>query len=187
MAAETPTTPPLALVAGDTLKFTQEFSDYPPADGWVLSFRAVSNVGNAVTVNATTSGTGFLVTVPAANTANMNAGEWAWVETVTLSGERFTVATGTLEVKTDIPATSGTSDQRSHAKTMLDLIEACLEGRVVDGIESHSIGGVPINLIPLERLVVLRDKYYSEVARQEQAEALARGLGGGRNIRVRFT
>ena len=187
MAAAIPTTEPLSLVAGDTLKFLKDLSDYPPADGWVLGFSAVSNVGNSVSVNATTSGSSFLVTIPAANTANMAAGEWAWVETVTLSGERYTVASGSLTVTSNIPATTGTSDQRGHAKLMLDLIEASLEGRAVDGIDSHSIGGVPINLIPLERLVVLRDRYKAEVMRAEQAEAIARGLGGSSNIKVRFT
>lgn len=187
MAATIPTTPPLTLVAGDTLKFLQEFSDYQPSDGWALTWSAVSNVGNSVAVTATTSGTQFLVTVPAANTANMGAGAWAWTETVALSGERYTVASGTLDVTENIPGTTGTSDQRSHCRLMLDLIEAALEGRVVDGIESHSIGGVPINLIPFERLVVMRDRYKSEVMREQQSEALRLGLGGSRNIKVRFT
>lgn len=187
MAATIPSTEPLSLVAGDTFRFTKELSDYPPADGWVLTFSAVSNVGNSVSTNATTSGTAFLVTIPAANTAGMNAGEWAWNETVSLAGERYTVGSGTLTVTPNLTTITGTSDQRTHARTMLDYIEAALEGRVIDGIESHSIGGVPINLIPLERLLVLRDRYAAEVAREEQAEALRRGLGGSRNIKVRFT
>lgn len=69
---------------------------------------------------------------------------------------------------------------------MLDLIEAYLEGRLVDGIESHSIGGTQINLIPTERLVTLRDRYRQEVANEDAAARAAAGLSTRRTIRVRF-
>lgn len=74
----------------------------------------------------------------------------------------------------------------SHAERMLTLIEAALEGRMVDGIESHSIGGVPINLIPARELLAMRDRYRIERQRENESERVAQGLGSTRTIKVRF-
>ena len=74
----------------------------------------------------------------------------------------------------------------THAGRMLALVEAALEGRMVDGIESHSIGGVPINLIQADRLMAIRSQYRVEVQREREEMRLQAGLGSRRTIKVRF-
>jgi len=187
MAADIPEQAPIEIIAGDTVKFLKEFDDYPVSESWALTYSWVSNVGAPVDVTATTSGTQYLVTIPAANTANMNAGPWYFQAYVTKAGERYTVDSGSTQVVRNFDPLAAATDLRSHNKKMLDLLEAALEGRATDGIESHSIGGTPISLIPLERLKVLRDQYWSAYQREVKAEKLAKGLGGSRNIYVRFT
>lgn len=74
----------------------------------------------------------------------------------------------------------------SHAKTMLDAIEAVLEGRITSDVEQYSIGGRQITKIPISELSVLRSKYKAEVAREEEADRLKMGLKNKRMIKVRF-
>lgn len=184
--AEIATTEPAKIIAGDTAKWLITLSDYSPANSWNMSYSFVSTGSKRVTVNATTSGTSFLTTISNAVTANMAPGTWYFQGRVNNASESYTVRTGQLEIEDNFGSIASVLDNRSHARKMLDLIEAALEGRAVDGIDSHTIGGVAINMIPLERLRVLRDQYKAEVLREEQADKLKRGVGGSRNIYVRF-
>ena len=68
----------------------------------------------------------------------------------------------------------------------MELIEAAMEGRVPNGMESYSIGGRSINKIPLNQLRELWEKYKQDVVMEEQAERLANGRRSGKNIGVRF-
>lgn len=80
-----------------------------------------------------------------------------------------------------------TTNAETHAKRMLELIEAVLEGRVIDGIESATIGGKQITKIPLIDLHALRLRYKAEVANEEKAFLLAHGIAqNGNQVRVRF-
>lgn len=85
-----------------------------------------------------------------------------------------------------MPTPTSTAD--THAKRMLEIIQAVLEGRVVDGIESATIGGKQISKIPLLDLKRLEQTYRGEVAAEEKALRLAYGLkANGHQIRVRFS
>jgi len=74
----------------------------------------------------------------------------------------------------------------SHAKTMLDAIEAVLEGRIDSDVESYSIAGRQITKIPITELLTIREKYKAEVKKEEDADNLALGLGNKKKIQVRF-
>ena len=74
----------------------------------------------------------------------------------------------------------------SHAATMLAAIESVLEGRITADIESYSIAGRQITKIPLSELLVIREKYKAEVAREDAAERLKMGLKSKKTIKVRF-
>lgn len=74
----------------------------------------------------------------------------------------------------------------SHATTMLAAIEAVLEGRITSDIEQYSIAGRQITKIPITELLVLRDRYKAEVAREEAAASLELGEKSKRTIKVRF-
>jgi len=74
----------------------------------------------------------------------------------------------------------------THAVTMLAAIEAVLEGRITADVEAYTIAGRQITKIPIEQLLVLRDRYKSEVAAETAAAAIADGDGNPRKIKVRF-
>ena len=92
---------------------------------------------------------------------------------------------GVLEVLTN-PASASAYDPRSHARRVLDLIEAAMEGRIPNGMESYTIGGRSINKIPLKELRELYEKYKQDVEREVQIERLANGRRSGKNIGIRF-
>lgn len=185
MAATTPTTPttePATLVAGDTAKWQRTLADYSAADGWVLTY-TLANSAQRYTFSATASGADHLVTVAAATTTNWAAGTYAWRAQVAKSGEVFTVGTGTLQIDA---AWSAATDTRTHAATVVDMIEAYLENRSNIAAAQYQIAGRDLRRYPLPELLALRDRYRAELAREQAAANVANGLGDRRRIFVRF-
>ena len=66
-----------------------------------------------------------LVTVAAATTAGYAAGVYDIVGVVVKAAEKYVVYDGIFEVLTN-PATAGAYDPRTHARRVLDLIEAAI-------------------------------------------------------------
>lgn len=180
-----PDNEPATLRAGDTWRWTRSLSDYP-APGWVLKYR-FKNAAGGFEITATASGADHSVTVAAATTTSYAAGRYtwqAWVEGG--SSEKYTVDEGTFEVLPDYRSGTATAalDDRSHARKMLDAIEAWLESRDM-AVASYQIAGRQMQYIPPAELLKLRSKYRTEVQAEENAARLARGEGIGRKIQFR--
>ncbi len=178
-----PANEPSSLRAGDTWKWTRTLADYP-AGTWTLKYR-FKNATSYVEIVAGTSGTDHSVSVAAATTAAYVAGSYtwmAWVEGGT--SEKYTVDTGTLEVDPDYRASTAAYDGRSHARKMLDAIEAWLEARD-PAVAEYEIAGRRMKYIPIAELVKLRNRYGLEVRNEEAAAAIAKGEGLGRKIQFR--
>lgn len=182
MAASIPTREPLQIRAGDTVKWTKSLADYPADDSWILTYYLVNSSRRFVVV-ATAAGADHAVTISASDSAKYPANNYSWTARVSKSGEVYTVATGTLEVLTDV---TENVDTRSHAKKVLDAVEAVIEGRASLDQENYTIAGRSLSRTPIEDLLVLRDRYKTEYEREKQAERIVNGLGNTANIRVRF-
>lgn len=183
MAAPTPTTEPTSLIAGDTAKWLKTLSDYPASAGWVLTYTLI-NASAKITFGATSIGDNHLINVAAATTESWEAGSYAWRATVALSGEVFTVSSGTLTVE---PAFgTDTLDNRSHARKALANIEAYLENSNNLTAARYQIAGRELQRIPIADQLALRDRYRVEVAREDAAANVARGLPDKRRVMVRF-
>lgn len=80
-------------------------------------------------------------------------------------------------------------DGRSHARRMLDSINALLEGRATSGdLDTIRIAhGQRAVEYDLANLLKLRQQYAAAVSAEDAAAALARGESPGRLIQVRFT
>lgn len=183
MSADIPTTEPATLRAGDTWAWTRSLQDYP-ATTWTLKYSLVKS-GVQKQITATASGTDHAVSVAKATTAAYAAGTWSWVASVTDGTSRYTVDQGTLTVLTDIEAASSGYDDRSHAQTMLDAIEAWLESKD-PGVAEYEIAGRRMKYHSVDALIKLRSQYRAEVRREQAAERIANGLGDPRRIFVRF-
>ena len=103
-----------------------------------------------------------------------------------VAGDRHQVYDGLLQVVQDDSQVPPGEDLRSHARRVLDNIEAVLEGRATKDVMDSEIAGVKMSRTPIRDLLLLRDRYLGEV-RSEEREALARnGKATGRNILARF-
>ena len=175
---------PEKLTSGVTWKWKKTISDYPASE-WTLTYYLRKDGATATSFSAAADGDTHLVTVTAATTAGYAAGVYDIVGVVVKAAEKYVVFDGIFEVLTN-PATAGAYDPRTHARRVLDLIEAAMEGRIPNGMESYTIGGRSINKIPLNQLRELYEKYAQDVRQEVQAERLANGRRSGKNIGVRF-
>jgi len=165
------------VTAGDTLKWTRSLSDYP-ATTWTLTYTLVNST-TRITITASASGTDFAVTVSAATSSGYAAGTYDWRAQVSSGGEVYTVGTGRIKIN---PVWSAATDGRSQARRALEAIESVLEGRASSATAEYEIAGRRLKYIPIPELLQLRDRYKSEVAREERAAGI--GLGG--RMQVRF-
>lgn len=184
MAYQVPTIEPDTLTAGDLWTWTRSLADYPPADGWVLSYSVVSNGNTTQTLTATTSGTSFLVSVAASTTASTSPGLWFWQARVTKGSESYTVGTGRFTVLPNF-ATS-TADPRSLIKRTLDAIEANLAGSAVQNEMTMTVDGVALSYRSFDELLRLKSRFTVLYQAEIAAERGARGLGNRSTIHTRF-
>lgn len=188
MAADIPTSEPSALRSGDTWKWTKSLADYPASAGWTLKYR-FKNAAGGFEIVASASGDDHAVSVAAATTSGYATGSYSWMAWVEGgSSEKYTVDTGVLTVNADYRAGTNSAatplDDRTHARIVLDAIEAVIQNRATRDQESYEIAGRSLKRTPIADLLKLRQHYKAEVAAQDAASAL--GLGTGRRIQFRI-
>lgn len=181
MSAQIPTNEPKELRAGQTWRWRREdLSDYP-ADTWSLKYWFKRQGGtDKFSVEASADGTSFAVEVLASTTAAYVADDYTWVAEVTSGTEIFEVDRGTLKL---LPRynTDTALDDRSHAKKMLELVEAALEAFNL-GAKQYTIGSRSLTKHDLPELTGLRDKYKAEVFREQLAENARNGKQGSKLV-----
>ena len=184
-----PTNEPLQVTAGDSVTWKRSFSDYPAADGWVLTYALQHSSNTKITLTASADGDDHLVSEVAATTAAWGPGIYSWQAYVTKAPDRYQVDTGTLEILPDLSALTN-YDGRSHVKKTLDAIEAVIEGRATKDQESYSFstggGSRSLSRTPLADLIMLRTKYKFLYESELNAERVAAGLGTNKKIVTRF-
>jgi len=186
----TPTTEPTQVRAGDSWAWRREDLGAYPATAWSLAYW-FKNAAGGFQVAAAADGDAFAVALGSDDTQDLAAGSYSWQARVTKiadPSEKHTVASGTLQLLASlfVGAAADPLDNRSHARKMLDAIEAKLENRVPADRESYAIYNREIKHTPIAELVVMRDKYASMVRSEESAERLAAGLPSRNKLHVRF-
>lgn len=185
------------LIAGDTLDFYDDVPEYPPADGWTLKYQLIPRfttpVQAPITITASTSGSQYRVQAAAAVTATWTIGAYTWARWVEKAGPiRQSLGSGQLAVKQDPAAAAQGYDSRSHARKMLDAIEAILEGRSSSTqreMVAYTIGSRSMEFDKEDsraQLVQLHSTYKWLVANEDARERLASGLSNPRNVGLRF-
>jgi len=172
---------PASFTAGDSLAYTDSLSDYPASSGWVLSYVLVKD-GTQINISSSADGDDHSVSVLASATVLYDSGTYHWQAFVTKTTERYTVGTGIVAINPDFATQSTGLDDRSHAKKVLDALEAVIEGKAGKDITSYSIGGRSVTKMTPEEILMWRDKYRAEY-RKEQVAA---GNVTSNTIKVRF-
>lgn len=184
MARTVPTTEPIQARAGDTWEWTKDYPDYP-ASTWTLSY-VFYNSSGVIQIAASADGDTHTIDVAPATTTAYTAGRYDWTASVTDGTDVYQVGSGVTQVLPDL--SSATSyDGRSHARVMLDAIDAILESRASAGdldLIKSARGGRS-----LERgdLIKLRNHYAAIVRQEEDAQKIASGQSPSRLVQVRFT
>lgn len=176
------------LIAGDSLVFTTSVPDYLPSAGYTLTYRLVRRdaAGAALSFAAGTTGDLFSVNVTPATTATWTPGRYTWAAYASKAGERYTVDQGELVIEADPAVITAPYDNRSHARKVLDAIEAVLEGRASTDQQQVSVAGRTLTRMPITELLLLRDRYRTEVASEAAGDQLRTTGINPRFIGVRF-
>ena len=180
MTAPVPTTEPTVLRAGMTWAWTRDLPDYP-AGTWLLTYwyKQLAASGARFSIAASASGSTHSVSVTAANTQARVAGEYSWSAVATSGSEAYEVDKGTLTILARYDADTALDD-RSHARVVLDAIEAVIENRATLDQQEMSIGTRSLKRMTVSELMTFRDKYRAEVYAEEQGEAARNGQSVGR-------
>lgn len=158
---------PQQIVAGDSLSWTRSFTDYPASAGWVLAY-ALRNYQQKIDFSATASGDSFAIAVPAATTAAWAPGSYEWIAFVTKAAERYTVASGEIDITPNL-AIDSPVDGRSHNRKVYDNICAALEGRT--DVDEYTIGGRSLRKMSIKDLLSWKSVYGTLVSREESGNS----------------
>lgn len=188
---------PEEIVVGDTLDFGVSVPDYPATAGWTLKYRLTPRFATPptppVTLTAAPDGSDYRITVGPATTSLWTAGAYTWARWVEKSGARQTLnESGQLLMKADPATTNQGFDSRSHARKVLEAIQAILEDRSSSTqreLVAYTIGSRSQQFDQADTkasLIELKSKYEWLVANEDARDAIAAGLPNPRLIRVRF-
>lgn len=175
---------PRILYIGTTVIWTRSdlYSDYPTAD-WTLTYHFVGAT-TAFTKAAAESGNDYVMTLLPADTAAMDAGFYRWQAWIAhdSDGRKYMIDQGRAELQAALDG-AVPADQRSHARKMVDALEAMMEGKAsLDQIKYALPDGRSLDRVPASEFLKLLTHYRAEVATEEAAEDMADGLGTDRTI-----
>lgn len=179
------TSEPESFVAGDSVEWSLSLPDYdPPQWEVIVAFVGAARQFLAAGYDAG-DGTHRLRLAPSV-TATVLPGIYAWQRYAISATERCCIAHGTVRVLPNFATQTTGYDARSHARRVLDAIEAVLENRATEDESYIMIGATQITKLPHADLLALRSQYRREVANETAAERIALGLDSGRTVRVRM-
>lgn len=183
-----PTSEPNELQLGDfwAWKRTDLSTDYPTAS-YALSYEFNLVDGSTAanfTLTATESNDEYIIEV--SNTTSYTSGEYNWVSYITRSSDsaRIKLSEGFTEIQENYATT--TSSVRSHAKKVLDAIEAVIENRATMDQSSMSIAGRSLSRLTIDELLQFRDRYKAEYLKEVKIARIKNGLASGNTIKVNF-
>lgn len=174
---------PNQIKAGTTFKFNLNLTAYP-ATTWTI--HAYLRGTHAINMQSIPQGNMHVFNISALTTKEYKAGHYGYSLRAihSESGEVDELESGAVEIKADLATINTHQDLRSHARKVLDAIEATIEGRATMDQERYRLNNRELYRTPLETLKKLRDQYRAEVNR-EQAKAFGKSLFG-KTVRVRL-
>tara|TARA_R110000772_G_scaffold78559_2_gene168582 strand:- start:8539 stop:9093 length:555 start_codon:yes stop_codon:yes gene_type:complete len=176
------TTSPTRIIAGDTFHWKDTPVNVADVSAYAVLFRSVEDSDIEFTVTGSDQTTYFLFELTGATTSALAGGEFTATALITYSYGRESEELDSCFIA-DNPTTTPT---KSHCRKMVDFLKAHLEGRMPEGIEGHTIGGVPVSKIPIPEAELLLVKYEGklrrEVAKDKKLKNPSRASGNSVHI-----
>lgn len=175
MAREVPTREPTSLVAGDSWQWDVTLADFPPSEGWELSYtvRGPEDLDIKWSTHINAVGATYEVRVPASAT-NLSPAGYKLFGFVTKGTERFVVygeadGEGVLNVR---PNPSAAVNALSHDETVLAAIDATIIGQATDSQKVIQINGRRVESWDSGELIKFQNIYRARVLAARNPEAL---------------
>jgi hypothetical protein len=186
-----PTQEPDELVIGDRWAWRRPdlAATYDPAD-YALTYEYHEDSGGggshkfALTATETTDD--YIIEIPSATTAAYANGDFHWYAFITRTSDSERIAVDDGYAKIEIDFTDTNADHRSHAKKVLDAIEATIEGRASQDQMSYSIAGRSLARMSIDDLMTFRNRYRAEYNEELKRWRVKNKQDTGNTIKVRF-
>jgi len=186
-----PTQEPDTIVVGDRLLWRRDdlANTYSPSSfSLTYEFHEDSGGGGShkFAITATEADDTYYVEVASATTASYADGDFIWNAFITRSSDaqRIRVDTGRTTVVKNLANTN--ADLRSHAKKVLDNIQAVLENRASVDQSSFSIAGRSLSRMSVDELLTFRDRYKVEYLQEIKEARIKNKQRSGNTIEVKF-
>ncbi len=168
MSSDIPSVEPTSATAGDTWQWRHMSSTYPRSDGWVPAYRfagpAVLEWDDDFTA---ADGEGWLFTVLASATEQLEAGQYTVFRIFTLDDERYTERVGVIPIAAD-PLKLEPGDEVFWAIPARDAVRAAIAGRATTAQMSSMIGGRQVMSYLPEQLMKLEAWLTAKIARRQR-------------------
>ena len=183
---------PSTLVLGDYWAWKRDdLADTYPIGSCALTYEFHNDVGgggvNKFTLTATEANDTYYIEAASSSTTGYAIGDYIWEAYITKASDsnRVMVDSGRTTITQNLADTS--ADLRSHAKKVLDAIEAVIENRASMDQSSMSIAGRSLSRMSIDELMTFRDRYKAEYLKEIKLARIRNGQGTGNTPKVRFT
>lgn len=186
-----PTQEPDLLVVGDrwTWRRPDLAATYDPSD-YALTYEYHEDSGGGgshkFSITATETTDDYIIEIASATTANYATGDFHWYAFITRSSDSERIAVDDGYAKIELNFANTNADHRSHAKKVLDAIEAVLENRASQDQMSYSIAGRSLARMSIDDLMTFRNRYRAEYNEELKRWRIKNKQDTGNTIKVRF-
>ncbi len=190
-SANYPSQEPETLVVGDRWVWQRPdlVTDYP-TDQYTLTYEFHCDSGGGgshkFTITATETTLAYVVEVASTVTDNYTAHQYKWYAFITRTSdsERVAVDEGMTTLVANYADTN--ADLRTHAKKVLDAVQAVIENRATIDQSSFSIAGRSLSRMSIDELFLVRDRYRAEYNEEVKKARIRNKKPSGNLIGVRF-
>ena len=183
---------PNTLVLGDYWAWKRDdLAKIYPVSSYSLTFEFHQDTGGGgskkFTLTAVEANSTYYIEAASSSTTGYAVGDYIWEAyiTKTSSSNRIMVDSGRTTITENLANTN--ADLRSHAKKVLDSIQAVIEGRANMDQSSMSIAGRSLSRMSIDELMTFRDRYKAEYLKEIKLARIRNGQGTGNTPKVRFT
>ena len=183
---------PSTLVLGDYWAWKRDdLADTYPIGSYALTYEFHEDSGGGgshkFTLTATEADNTYYIEAASSSTTGYTVGDYIWEAYITKSADsnRVMVDSGRTTITQNLANTN--ADLRSHAKKVLDAIEAVIEGRATIDQSSFSLGGRSLSRMSVDELMTFRDRYRAEYLKEIKLARIRNKQGTGNTPKVRFT
>ena len=182
---------PQTIAAGDNVSWYRQLDDYP-ATAWTLKYvlRNSKQIYKFDAAASAASSVLYQVTLATSTTTGWVAGVYAMdayvVSADTLSQVQVQTYFPTITITPNLAVNPSGGDPRTFASRMLELCEATIAKLTSKTVTMAQVNGQSYSLQNIGDLWKMRERFASEVRREEAAVKLNAGLGGSNKVTVRF-